>query len=320
MVTTARAIHWLLAPSAAVALMGSIFAGTAHAGLSDYLINVQPIATQNSDNAPTAFNTYLFTSVLFEQNATDFTGASLGYPGPGSPASFGPWGPNEAFFQSSASSLATFQNNFPFGTYTATATNTTTMSSQSASINYTANYIPVIPALTGTTYNQLQGVNPSVAFDATFNSFVPNPNTPGALIELNFFNQTTGALTAGFDPSIGSTSFIIPANTLAPDTSYTFALLFDNYIQATSGTVPTQLSFIGSTFGSFTTGPANVAPAPSIEHGLPVLLAVGGILFGAKLLEWRKRIRVPTRADASRPFVTVSAGTPAGRFQPISRT
>lgn len=33
----------------------------------------------------------------------------------------------------------------------------------------------------------------------------------------------------------------------------------------------------------------HVVPAPAIGHGLPVLLAVGGLLFGAKLLERSKK-------------------------------
>jgi hypothetical protein len=33
----------------------------------------------------------------------------------------------------------------------------------------------------------------------------------------------------------------------------------------------------------------NPVPAPSIGRGLPVLLAVGGLLFGAKLLERGRR-------------------------------
>ena len=42
----------------------------------------------------------------------------------------------------------------------------------------------------------------------------------------------------------------------------------------------------GATADSFTLNIGAVAvPSPSIGRGLPVLLAVGGILFGAKLLE-----------------------------------
>jgi hypothetical protein len=37
---------------------------------------------------------------------------------------------------------------------------------------------------------------------------------------------------------------------------------------------------------------ANVVPAPLVGHGLPALLAIGGILFGAKLLERGKRHRL----------------------------
>jgi hypothetical protein len=36
---------------------------------------------------------------------------------------------------------------------------------------------------------------------------------------------------------------------------------------------------------------ANIVPAPLIGRGLPVLLAVGGVLFGAKLLERSRRRR-----------------------------
>jgi hypothetical protein len=41
--------------------------------------------------------------------------------------------------------------------------------------------------------------------------------------------------------------------------------------------------------GGFTTGVATVVPAPLVGHGLLVLLAVGGVLFGGKLLENLKK-------------------------------
>jgi hypothetical protein len=47
----------------------------------------------------------------------------------------------------------------------------------------------------------------------------------------------------------------------------------------------------GSSFTFSPLGPA-VVPAPLIGHGLPVLLAVGGLLFGAKLLERTERRKV----------------------------
>ena len=47
----------------------------------------------------------------------------------------------------------------------------------------------------------------------------------------------------------------------------------------------------GATADSFTLQ-IGAVPAPLIGHGLPVLLAVGGVLFGAKLWERRKRHRL----------------------------
>jgi hypothetical protein len=43
------------------------------------------------------------------------------------------------------------------------------------------------------------------------------------------------------------------------------------------------------TFASWTSGNVFTVPAPSIGRGLPVLLAVGGILFGARLWERSKK-------------------------------
>ena len=62
-----------------------------------------------------------------------------------------------------------------------------------------------------------------------------------------------------------------------------------------------RLASLGVTPGSYEwtwgSGPnqnftLDAVPAPLIGRGLPVLLAVGGLLFGAKLLERGKRHRL----------------------------
>src|SRR6202011_4930948 len=56
---------------------------------------------------------------------------------------------------------------------------------------------------------------------------------------------------------------------------------------------------------TITITPGMVVPAPVIGHGLPVLLAVGGILFGAKLLgRSRQRRSLGTAAEYGLTLLT----------------
>ena len=72
--------------------------------------------------------------------------------------------------------------------------------------------------------------------------------------------------------------------------------LFEINSPGTSGTWGTENGQGLGNFDLFGTDPPVPAPAPSIDHGLPVLLAVGGIFLGAKLLERNTKGRSPANA------------------------
>jgi hypothetical protein len=110
-----------------------------------------------------------------------------------------------------------------------------------------------------------------------------------------FNNSNNGSNFSGFDASLG-----IPALSNVPQWGvYTFAIttgaltghgsngLVDIMIPGglPLGSIAAALSDNGDSTVWTNDGGVNAVPAPSIGHGLAILLAVGGVLFGAKLLE-----------------------------------
>jgi hypothetical protein len=90
----------------------------------------------------------------------------------------------------------------------------------------------------------------------------------------------------------GTSSLFVPENyvsgSLLSDSS-TYANLTFSDLGVTPGTYLWTWGS-GDHFDSFTLDiVASAVPAPLIDRGLPVLLAMGGLLFGAKLLERGKR-------------------------------
>src|SRR5262249_32830640 len=70
------------------------FAGQAAAGLFNIGISDLIRYQQTSASAPTTSNNFSLSAFVQEENLGDFTSASLVYPGPGSPASYGAFFPS----------------------------------------------------------------------------------------------------------------------------------------------------------------------------------------------------------------------------------
>jgi hypothetical protein len=182
---------------------------------------------------------------------------------------------------------------YRFGTYTAHALNTVTLASNSDTISYSQDAYPSTQAVVSSaTFTGLQGMNAAAPFTINYNGFKPGAGTtPGQSFEfIDIFNSAqVDVFSQSFLPNT-QTSVTIPAGTLMPGMAYTLSVDYSDRIQGTS-TTGTFTLFDYNTAVHFTTAVATV-PAPLIGRGLPVLLAVGGLLFGAKLLERGKRQRL----------------------------
>ena len=247
-----------------------------HAGLTDvdFFKNVE--YTQTSGVAPTTPTGYFASLRAFAQTAADFTSVSVTYPGPASPQALAQSG-TVFSFQTPFLSLTDLAAQYPLGTYTFQANGA---ANETASINYTTDaYTADIPALSAATFAALQGMNPANSFTFNFNSFTPNPSASVGLTFLTVFGTPFSAS----HPN-STTSVVMGANTLLPNTTYTYELDFSDRISGrdpNSG-VPTTLGFDVRTDGTFTTGNAVSTGTP--EPGSLVLCAIGAALlaFGVR--------------------------------------
>lgn len=225
-------------------------------------INSNTSYSQTSNSAPTSPFGYFFAMGAFFSGAGDFTTGSATYPGAASPQALSSVGTTELQYQSGYyPSLGSMQTAYPFGTYSMTVSGPA--GTQTSAMIYSANpFTGDVPYLTN--YSSLAGLNSKSAFTADYNGFTANPATNEAFTFFTVYNATTGAVVLSNDfQSPGSTSTIIPANTLAPGTTYDFELNFDDRITGTDAPDSTFTSqdFDVRTDGSFTTAAAVPEPA-----------------------------------------------------------
>jgi hypothetical protein len=253
------------------------------AGIEYVDIFKNSVYDQTSGTAPTTAAFYFANIELTSQNPGDYTSVSVTYPGPGSPVSLPMTQPSFFSYGPSFPTAAAMNAAIPFGAYTYTATNSSTMASATAVLNYTADaFTSAIPALSAASFNALSGLNPDTALSLDFNSFTPNAAASVAYTFFSIYNSNGTAFTDGF-LAPGTTSLILPAGTLAADTTYTFELDFSDRV---NGTDPTGIAtLVGSdvrTDGTFTTGNAVVAPEPGTASLAGVVLVLAALLRRAK--------------------------------------
>lgn len=265
----------------------SLSASSARADLSEFQMHIGASSTQTSADSAPVFGGYLTFSYLYEQNIGDYTSATFAYPGQNSQltSSF-----NQALGEAPGagiaasivgeqiySSLSAFNAAYPFGVYTATAYNSATLASQSTAIDYTQNQFSVTPALTASSYNQLQGMNPAAPFQVNF--VTPfNPNGSESTVQVDWISTTGTAI--GSMQASPSSPLIIPANALLPNTTYDFGVVFENEQTSSNAGVPGAIAFDQVTHLTFTTGnaaPVQVVSVPGGSVSHPVQLSGTGI-------------------------------------------
>ena len=243
---------------------------------------------QTSSSAPTSPLGFFFNLGANSANPGDFDSATVTAPNSNvtnllmtSPSSFGFGSP---FF----GTLTDLHNTYPFGTYTYTASNSVTMTSQTQTLLYPADaFTTDVPALDPSTFTGLLGLNPTLGFTVDFNAFTPDPSANQGITFFTIHNAANAIVfDAGFLPDT-ATSVFIPANTLLPNTAYTFELDFSDRIHgfdAVTG-VFSEEGFDVRTDGGFNTGSATV-PEPS---SLAFFGTAAGVLALLRRRSWAKR-------------------------------
>jgi hypothetical protein len=150
------------------------------------------------------------------------------------------------------------------------------MTSQTQTLSYPFDaFTTDIPALNPSTFTGLQGMNAAAGFNVGFNSFTPDPNANQGITFSIHDPSNNIVFDAGFLPNT-ATGVFVPANTLLPNTSYTYELDFSDRIhgfdQITK--VFSEEGFDVRTDGAFKTGPT-VAAVPE-----PARLAFLGTVAG----------------------------------------
>ncbi|MES1213495.1 MAG: hypothetical protein ABUL64_02825 [Singulisphaera sp.] len=271
-------------------LLASIFVRQANAEISFVDMFRTNTFVQNGDGNSLASGGSFLTLSLTSTNPGDYDSVESTYPGPGSPVALGATDPTTFTYQTpTLPTQAAMDAAFPTGTYEFAASNVG--GTDTASFDYTADYYSQsLPYLAGSSYSSLQNMNPLVDQTVQFNPDASDPGSTSAFVFFTVRDNATSALVfnASFLSST-TTSETIPANTLAPNGSYTYELIFSDRLQVPSpGAVfDAQIGYDLRTTGTFATAPE---PATWLSAAMGLLiLAVRWRRHGSGFLKRRCR-------------------------------
>jgi len=270
----------------------------AYAGMEDYSLFRSGEFQQTGTSTVVPFNggtNYFFAAVSQVSSPSDFDSMTLTDPLSTTHALTGPVGTTWSF-QTGFMTKSALDTQFPAGIYNLDAANGSG-ENVSVNLNYdgTDRY-SAPPTLTSATFSALSGMDPHNAFMLSFDPFTPDPstNTDGIFVTITGPGDTTVFSAPFLSPS--TTSVVIPADTLLPNTAYQEELIFSSRIDNTDGATidcmaaidpancpgRTELGWDSRTITDFTTG-SGLAAVPE-----PDCLSVIG-LAGLGLMRRRSK-------------------------------
>ena len=265
----------------------------AHASANAALTEVdigKTFSYQQTSSGVAFFGTF-FAARAYMQDAADFDGGTLAHPGTASSNTLAPGADGGGVlvgYQTGYITPAELSAGYGFGDYAFTATNSSTLAAQSATVNYTHDtFTADVPAMAQPSFLALQGVNAALPMTVSFNGFTAGAGSDAAYTYFSIFDRTTDnfVFVDGLLPVTTNTESIA-AGTLTAGHAYRYEINFSSrLIGADAGSgLPTQQYFDVRTFGDFT---AAAVPEPGV-YAL--------MLAGLGLIDVARRRRKHSRA------------------------
>jgi hypothetical protein len=213
----------------------SLYSSPAEAAIDFYRVGKTMVYQQTSASQPTIPSSIYGGVDLATQSPADLTSARVFSTTtmPPSPVPefvlteffSGYWGSSQGY-----ASLAEMDTNLPPGDTFGFLIEGGTLGAQLALLNLPATdlFATDVPYLTGSTFDRLDGMDPTAPLNATWNSFSPLPEVTDAPIFFSIFRVSDGQQMVGTGLSSSAMSFEIPAGTLAANTAYRAVLIFSS--------------------------------------------------------------------------------------------
>jgi hypothetical protein len=265
---------------------------TAQASITFYDVFTNNSYLQTSNAQPSTATGFFATATLSYNTAGNVGNAQVVTGGSTSPLTLTSSPGNNFDYSASFPTQAAMNAAFPLGSPYTFQIGGGTLGTQSASLNTPgAALFSVIPFLTGSSYSQLQGLNPTLSDTIGINGFSPVAGTTESFVFITITRQSDNALVfqqSFLSPS--TTSIFLAANTLAAGTAYNIDLDYSSRITTANagfGGASSLIGFEQRTEIGFSTGSG--VPEPS-----SLALTLAGVCMASAVLAFQKRRSTPS--------------------------